>query len=98
MKNEEQEKKSAFHQRFDMQALLARRDLIVLTGDSRATLHGCRRILRYSPCEIRLCIGRREVSLTGERLICTCFSGGSVTVEGVIRAVSFLPSSGGSRR
>lgn len=98
MQKEEQPKKNDLRSRYAMQSLLARRELIVLAGDSRATLHGCRRILRYSPEEIRLCIGRREVSLTGERLICTCFSGGSVTVEGVIRAVSFPSTSGGGRR
>lgn len=91
MKNENKNNanKGGFRARYDMRGLLERRDLIVLAGETRATLYGCRRILLYSPTEIRLCIGTREVSLTGEGLLCTCFSAGSVTVEGHIRSVQY---------
>ena len=99
MQNEKNKNQRSFQARFDMRGLLERRDLIVLTGDSRATLYGCRRILLYSPIEIRLCIGRREVSLEGEGLLCTCFSAGSVTVEGHITAVRYhAPSRVGGTR
>jgi len=100
MQNSNKEKQGNFRARYDMRGLLERRDLIVLRGQSHATLYGCRRILLYSPSEIRLCIGKREVSLVGERLLCTCFSAGSVTVEGHIVSVQYHTSAetGGTDR
>ena len=91
MQNEEKQKKKGFRERYGMRGLLERRDLIMLSGQARATLYGCRRILLYSPREIRLCIGKKEVSVLGEGLICTCFSAGSVTVEGCISSVVYHP-------
>ena len=99
MQNEEKQKKKGFRERYGMRELLERRDLIMLSGQTRATLYGCRRILLYSPCEIRFCIGKKEVSVLGDHLICTCFSAGSVTVEGCISSVVYHPhGEGGGRR
>ena len=89
MQNSKREPMRRFRDRYSMRSLFERRELIILKGDSHATLYGCRRILLYSPCEIRLCIGRCEVSLLGEELLCTCFSAGSITVEGQIRALHY---------
>lgn len=99
MQQDKKEEKRGFLARYDMRSVLDRRDMIVLMGDSRATLYGCRRILLYSPTEIRLCVGKREVSLVGESLLCTCFSAGSVTVEGHIRALHYhkAEKKGGAR-
>lgn len=83
------EKKRGFTERYGMQRFLEQRDMIVLRGQGQATLYGCRKILRYSPEEIRLRVGRREVSLVGKGLICTCFSAGCVTVEGRIDALLY---------
>ena len=81
MQNEEKQKKKGFRERYGMRELLERRDLIMLSGQTRATLYGCRRILLYSPCEIRFCIGKKEVSVLGDHLICTCFSAGEALLE-----------------
>ena len=87
MEHEKSDRKKSLAERYGMKGFLERRDMIVLYGQEKATLYGCRKILRYSPEEIRLQVGRREVSLVGRELICTCFSAGCVTVEGRIDAL-----------
>ena len=72
-----------------MDTVLGDRELVVMRGQNSVTVYGCRRILLYSPCEIRLRVGRRALSVMGEGLFCTCFSAGSVTVEGQIQGVLY---------
>ena len=64
-------------------------DMIVLRGEHTATVYSCRRILLYTPTEIRLQMAKRVVSVCGEELCCTSFSGGTVTVRGLIRGLSY---------
>ena len=64
-------------------------DMIVLRGDRTATVYSCRKILLYTPTEIRLEMAKRVVSVCGEELCCTSFSGGTVTVRGVIERVCY---------
>ena len=54
-----------------------------------ATVYSCRRILLYSPGEIRVLSGGRCVSELGEDLHCVSFSGGTVLIRGAIHAVSY---------
>ena len=67
------------------------RDMVVLRGSCGATVHGCRKILQYSPIEIQLLLSDAVVSLEGESLYCTSFGAGSVTVEGRVRSATYLP-------
>lgn len=67
------------------------RDLVVLRGGRGATVHGCRKILQYSPIEIQLLLGDSVVSIEGESLYCTSFGAGSVTVEGSVQKATYLP-------
>ena len=60
---------------------------LTLSGTGQLTLRGCRRILAYTPECVRLSVGRRAVAVTGERVLCTVFEAGSVTVEGRIDAI-----------
>lgn len=66
-------------------------ELVVLRGKRGATVYGCRRILQYSPIEIRLLLTGCAVSLEGESLYCTSFGAGTVTVEGKIQKAIYLP-------
>ena len=66
------------------------RNTVVLQGEREVTVYGCRRILQYSPKEIRLSLGKRALSVSGERLFCPSFSAGTVTVQGCVSGVSFL--------
>lgn len=63
--------------------------MVVLHGQRAVTVYGCRKILSYSPWEIRLCVEKSELSVLGEGLLCTCFSSGSATVEGRIDGVLY---------
>ena len=67
------------------------REAVVLRGSNGATVHGCRKILQYSPIEIQLLLSEAVISLEGERLYCTSFGAGSVTVEGSIQKATYLP-------
>ena len=62
-------------------------ETVMLHGDRRVTVRGCRRILGYSPREIRLQMKHRRVIVRGEGLICSCFSGGCTTLQGLICGV-----------
>ena len=66
------------------------RDTVVLSGQRSVTVYSCQKILFYSPCEIRLLVAKRALSVVGERLYCSSFTGGTVTVEGKIGAVRFV--------
>ena len=63
---------------------------VVLQGQRKVTVYDCRRILEYSPKEIRLAVPRRTLSVVGERLFCPSFSAGTVTVEGYISGVVYV--------
>ncbi|MBE6634394.1 MAG: hypothetical protein E7620_08670 [Ruminococcaceae bacterium] len=60
----------------------------VLYGDRRMTVQGCRRILLYSPTEIRLQLKRRQLVIRGNDLECSSFAGGCVTLQGRILQVA----------
>ena len=69
--------------------LLPSGELVVLYGDRRVTVQGCRKILAYSPSEIRLQLKNRQLVVAGEGLGCSSFSGGCTTLQGRIRAVCY---------
>ena len=72
------------------EAVSATRDTVVLNGQQSATVYGCQRILFYSPCEIRLQLRTRALSVVGERLYCSSFTAATVTVVGRIEGVRFV--------
>ena len=68
---------------------LPARDTVVLCGQRSVIVYNCQKILFYSPCEIRLLVAKRALSVVGERLYCSSFTGGTVTVEGKIQTVTY---------
>ena len=65
--------------------------MIVLRGRCGVTVYACRRILLYTPQQIRLSLqGGEAVAVCGERLYCSSFSQGTVDIEGKIEGVCFL--------
>ena len=64
---------------------------MTIEGQRRVTIYGCRRIVVYSPLEIRLMLAKEEISVIGETLYCSSFSAGTVTVEGNIGGVLYRP-------
>lgn len=76
--------------RYGAAGAISENNMIVMRGQRGATVYGCRKILFYSPCEIRLDVGKKAVSVVGERLYCSSFSAGTVTVQGCVTGVSYL--------
>lgn len=62
---------------------------VELRGKNQLFVYGCRRIVTYSPTLISLAVKGDELCVEGERLICTSYYGGAVSIEGVIISVSF---------
>ncbi|MBR3686434.1 MAG: YabP/YqfC family sporulation protein [Clostridia bacterium] len=62
---------------------------VELRGRNTLFMQGCRRILKYSPDEMIMSARGFAVVIEGERLICSTYHGGTVTVEGNILAVRF---------
>lgn len=63
--------------------------MVILRGGDGATVHGCRKILQYSPIEIRLLLERESVSIEGEGLYCTSFGTGCVTIKGCVHRATY---------
>ena len=72
--------------------------LVILRGNREVTVYSCRKILLYTPCEIRLLAAGHPISIVGEDLFCTSFSGGTVTVRGRIFGVHYPDGSSEERR
>ena len=60
-----------------------------MRGRHTLTVHGCRKILDFTPCEVRLALRDATLTVTGCRLICTAYLAGAVGIEGYICAVTF---------
>ena len=61
---------------------------VELLSDREAVVDGCRGILEYSECCIRLCTGALTVRFTGEGLTMRSFGGTGAVVEGKIRQMN----------
>ena len=70
--------------------VLSRESMIEIRGRELITVHGCERIIRYLPDEIRIATAKGGVSILGARLVCISYSGKSVGIEGRIDKVLFL--------
>lgn len=60
-----------------------------MRGRNSLTVHGCTRIMDFSPCEVRLSLGDCTLTVSGQRLICTSYLAGAVGIEGCICGISF---------
>ena len=60
-----------------------------IRGRNNVIVHGCRRILKYSPDEMILSIKGFSVSIEGERLVCSAYLDGAVCIDGYINGVRF---------
>lgn len=60
-----------------------------MRGRNTLTVHGCVRILDFSPCEIRLALHDGTLTVGGKRLICTSYLAGAVGIDGYICSLCF---------
>lgn len=82
--------------KFHVSDLLSTGETVVMYGDRRITVQGCRKILAYAPTEIRLQLKHCVLSVRGSELICSCFSGGCTTLQGRILCVEYQKNKGGT--
>ncbi len=62
---------------------------VELRGKNQLFITGCRRILKYSSEHMMLSVKGDILNVSGERLICTSYCAGTVTIDGSIRSVYF---------
>ena len=60
-----------------------------MRGRHTLTIHGCRRILDFTPCEVRLAVKDATLTVSGRRLVCTAYLAGAVGIEGCICGINF---------
>ena len=60
-----------------------------MRGRHTLTVHGCKRILNFTPCEVRLALKDSTLTVSGQRLICTAYLAGAVGIEGLVCGISF---------
>ena len=60
-----------------------------MRGRHTLTVHGCQKILSFSPCEVSLALKDSTLTVSGRRLICTAYLAGAVGIEGYICGISF---------
>lgn len=65
-----------------------------LRGRHTLTVHGCCRILDFTPAEIRLCLRDAVLVVGGARLVCTSYLAGAVSIEGQIDRICFEDGEG----
>lgn len=87
-------RKKEFFTRFGQRLDIPREALpggfgLSMSGQNELTVRGCRKILSYGADCILLSLGRVDLRVEGEELLCTVFEAGSVTVQGVVCKVSF---------
>jgi hypothetical protein len=68
---------------------LAEEFRIVMRERHTLFLHGCRRIIKYSPEEICVAAKGFSVIVAGRGLICSAYHAGTVTVDGYIENIGF---------
>ena len=60
-----------------------------MRGRNTLLIHGCRKILDFNPCEVRLVLKDSTLTVKGKRLICTSYLVGAVGIEGFICGITF---------
>ncbi len=94
MKEKREQKQDQRFERWRMALPISGAHPIILRGQESAVVYGCRKILEYSPASVILKVGKKEVQISGQDLVCTSFSAGAVTVEGCIYGVNYFERAG----
>ena len=62
---------------------------IEVFGRSSISISGCKKILLYAPCEIRLALNGSMLCIVGRDLVCVAYSPTDLTIEGRIDNLCF---------
>lgn len=63
---------------------------VEIRGRGNAVISGCRKILVYTPKEIRFKMSDCEISIKGKRLLCTSYCDSAIVIDGTIESVDFI--------
>ena len=63
---------------------------VELQGRNSLLVHGCRKILHYTPEALHLLMKGCVLCIEGERLICHTYLAGAVGVDGLINRLCFM--------
>lgn len=64
---------------------------IEIDGGREVVVDGCKGVLEYEECLIRLNIGTGQVKFTGQNLLIRSLTANQAQIEGCIESIAFLP-------
>ena len=62
---------------------------VEIFGRNAINVSGCKKILLYAPCEIRLALSDSVLCIVGRDLVCVAYSKNEVAIEGRINNVFY---------
>ena len=65
-----------------------------IRGRNQIFISGCRRIIKYSPNEMIMAIKGFSVSVQGQRLVCSTYHAGTISIDGFVTDVVFIDAEG----
>ncbi len=63
---------------------------IEISGNTSATIEGCKGVLEYSKAQIRVSLGKYSLKLCGRGLDLRCISPTSLVIEGFITSIEYI--------
>ena len=73
----------------EIDEILGENDTLEMRGTRELTIRECRNIIYYADEEIKLALKEYVLTVKGEGLYCTSYSGGTVCVDGRIEELKF---------
>ena len=73
----------------DIDEILGENDSLEMRGTKELTVRECRHIIHYADEEIKLALKEYVLTIRGDGLYCTSYSGGAVCVDGKIDELKF---------
>lgn len=73
----------------EIDEILGENDILEMHGTRELTVRECRNIIHYADKEIRLALREYILTIKGEGLYCTSYSGGVVCVDGRLEELKF---------
>ena len=73
----------------ELDEILGENDTLEMRGTKELMVRECRHIIHYADEEIRLALKEYILTIRGDGLYCTSYSGGAVCVDGKIEELKF---------
>ncbi len=73
----------------EIDEILGENDILEMHGTRELMVRECRNIIHYADEEIRLALREYVLTIRGEGLYCTSYSGGVICVDGRVEELKF---------